>query len=543
VSSILSNFPKQYDPNPAQVHILKDLELAIQEGHKFIVCNAPTGSGKSLISKTLANLSTEPSNEYKELVNSYRAYANDSEGSPKYADELEEMDYAGCTALTITKSLQDQYKTIFDDAEVLKGKSNYCCEVDDSVQCDIAPCMLTPAIKKECWATNLCPYYEQRNKTLTSVFSALNYSMFFNLPEQLKKREYIVCDEASELEDEIVKAYTCVIKFKTLKSCGVQLRPVDRSTYQKLYRWVESVGISLADRIGELKEDLKSKSLQKPAKTSRKKMIVALENLRSRVSSVINTWDETEYVFENIDDGIQFLPLKVNNLAQNLFKHGKIIILMSATIIDPKNFCKTLGIEKFKYIESESTFDPEKSPIYCTSKVKLNYHNLKSNLPKIVKTIRDICKEYPDSKGIIHSHSNYITSYIKNNFKSDRCIFREAGVNNEMVVEEHTNSDYASIIVSPSLTHGVDLKDDLARFQIIIKAPYLPTTDKRIEQLMKKDFKWYLNKMLCVLIQASGRGTRSAEDYCDTYVLDGAIAEAVINNKGKLPKYFIERFA
>ena len=95
MSSILSNFPKQYDPNPAQVHILKDLELAIQEGHKFIVCNAPTGSGKSLISKTLANLSTEPSDEYKELVNSYRAYANDSEGSPKYADELEEMDYAG----------------------------------------------------------------------------------------------------------------------------------------------------------------------------------------------------------------------------------------------------------------------------------------------------------------------------------------------------------------------------------------------------------------------------------------------------------------
>ena len=56
------------------------------------------------------------------------------------------------------------------------------------------------------------------------------------------------------------------------------------------------------------------------------------------------------------------------------------------------------------------------------------------------------------------------------------------------------------------MSHGVDLKDDLARFQIIVKAPYLPTKDKRIEKLMKDDFNWYSNKMLCSLIQSCGRG-------------------------------------
>jgi Rad3-related DNA helicase len=35
--------------------------------------------------------------------------------------------------------------------------------------------------------------------------------------------------------------------------------------------------------------------------------------------------------------------------------------------------------------------------------------------------------------------------------------------------------------------YGVDLKDDLARFQIIIKAPYLPMKEKRVERLMKID--------------------------------------------------------
>ena len=38
------------------------------------------------------------------------------------------------------------------------------------------------------------------------------------------------------------------------------------------------------------------------------------------------------------------------------------------------------------------------------------------------------------------------------------------------------------------MSHGVDLRDDLARFQIIVKAPYLPTKDKRIEKLMKRKF-------------------------------------------------------
>ena len=60
--------------------------------------------------------------------------------------------------------------------------------------------------------------------------------------------------------------------------------------------------------------------------------------------------------------------------------------------------------------------------------------------------------------------------------------------------------------------------------------------------IMKDDFNWYMNKMLCSVIQSCGRGVRSKEDYCTTYILDGAIVESVVNNKHKLPKYFIDRF-
>ena len=59
---------------------------------------------------------------------------------------------------------------------------------------------------------------------------------------------------------------------------------------------------------------------------------------------------------------------------------------------------------------------------------------------------------------------------------------------------------------------------------------------------MKLDFNWYTNKMLISLVQACGRGIRSKDDHCITYILDGSIYDAVVNNKNKLPKYFIDRF-
>ena len=131
---------------------------------------------------------------------------------------------------------------------------------------------------------------------------------------------------------------------------------------------------------------------------------------------------------------------------------------------------------------------------------------------------------------------------MQERLKGDRFLFREDSANNEKLLASHYATDKPTVLVSPSLTFGTDLNGDKGRFQIIVKAPYLPTKDKRIERLMNDDFNWYANKMLCSLIQSCGRGIRSKEDHCKTYILDGAIVESVVNNTHKLPKYFINRF-
>lgn len=536
----VNNFPQGFTPNTSQVKILRDIESAFKAGTKFIVCCAPTGSGKSFISKTLSNTSGEPSDDFRELITSYAAYKQQGQGGYTYEDECIEERAFGTYALTITKTLQDQYKQLFEDIAVLKGKSNYICQVDDSKSVETAPCVLLPRLKEECCSENRCPYYNARNEALISQFGTLNYNMYFSLPDHLKKRKYIVCDEASELEDQLVKQFTCVVNYDALKKSKISIPTLSNRSHDAFFKWVTTVHVRIFEAIEGLKSFINSG--KKHNRDTKLIEYLSLRSLHSRISTLLTTWHESEYICEGSTTGINFIPLKVDKLADHLFKHAEKVILLSATIIDHKNFCKSLGIDDYKYIEVGSSFDAKKAPIFVNTKIKLGYKNLEQNLPKIVKQVKEICDHHKQDKGLIHTHTNTITKYLKNSIYGDRFLFREPGVNNEKLLEQHYETDNPTVIVSPSMSYGVDLKDDLARFQIIIKAPYLPMKDVRVEKLMKLDRHWYQNKMLSALIQACGRGIRSKDDYCNTYILDGAIIEQVIMAKNKLPQYFLERF-
>jgi Rad3-related DNA helicase len=542
--SLLQSFPEKYTPNSSQVKLLNNIEKAFSEGYKFVVCCAPTGSGKSFISKTLSNVTRSPSEKFTDLITSYAAFKHTHTGSYANEDECGDEKPFGAVALTITKALQDQYKELFSEVNVLKGKSNYQCNVDDRFSVETAPCVFLKSLKEDCWKKNTCPYYNARNDALLATFATLNYNMFFALPSHVKQKEYLICDEASELEDQLVKQFTCTVNFDILKKCNINIQPFDSKNYDKASRWVNNLLCGVSEQLEELK-DIVTNNKAKKAKSyidERKKELVTLRGLHSKLSTLLDTWEDCEYLFETDRNCISFVPLKVDNLAKYLFKHGQKIILMSATIIDHKNFCKTLGIDKYKYVEVDSSFDPKNAPIFVNTKVKLSYNNLQQNLPKIKKQIQEICDFHKNEKGLIHTHTNTITQYLQKNIFDQRFLYREPGIQNSDILTQHFNTSEPTVLVSPSMSFGVDLKGDLAKFQIIIKAPYLPMKDKRIERLMKVDSSWYMNKMLCSLIQSCGRGVRSTNDQCITYILDGAIIEQVLKNRNKLPKYFLERF-
>lgn len=536
---LVSYFPENYTPSSSQIQLIDGVEKAFAKGKKFVICCAPTGTGKSFLGKTLANLSTPPTAAYVNLINSYDAFRQDYSGNYTHEADARKEPAFGTFTLTITKSLQDQYIQLFEDGKLLKGKTNYQCHVDENFDVESAPCVLVNKLKEDCWTKNICPYYAARNTALLDRFSILNYKMFLSLPDHVKRKNFIVCDEASELEDELVRRFSALIDYDRLRSYDISVLPLVTESMQKTRVWLYELIFRLSETIGLLQ----SRNTKKITNLSPldKIKIRYLKNLHSNLAIIESLWDECEFVVDKDSRRALFTPLKVDKLSKYIFDYGENILLMSATIIDHKNFAKTLGIKDYEYVEVDSTFESSKSPIYVTSKNKLNYKTIKTELPAIVDKIKQICDFHKDDKGIIHTHTMEITEYIKTKLSGDRFLFRELSSKNEDILKEHTLSDAPTVLVSPSLSFGIDLKDALARFQIIVKLPYLPLSSKRIKKLFELDKTWYIDKMLNAMVQATGRATRSKNDYSVTYILDGNIVDVIKTHKDRLPKYFIDR--
>jgi Rad3-related DNA helicase len=125
---------------------------------------------------------------------------------------------------------------------------------------------------------------------------------------------------------------------------------------------------------------------------------------------------------------------------------------------------------------------------------------------------------------------------------SDRMVYHNSGLDRNILIDRMMSGDLAedAIVVSPSMTRGADLKGDRCRFNILLKVPYPNVVDSRIK-VRSKDFRWYSLCALREVAQAYGRGVRSEDDYCTTYLLDAGFTR-LINGavKHRVPKWFRE---
>ncbi len=541
MSKLLANFPDGFIPRKSQEDIILHIEKALPK-KKFIIVQAPTGAGKGHISATIANSSRYPDPVFVQLADSHRLYSKKFGNGYENEDVLQNLPKFGCAVLTVSKTLQNQYDHMFPGSNILKGKQNYICAVDEDFECDLAPCMITPSLLEKCKQLERCPFLNARRDALKSRFAVFNYSSFLTLPQTLQRREYIVCDEASELEDELVKHYSCTIDYKRIKLSELGIKKLLTNDSGVAYRWLSD----LVDAVKAKQESLQEVFAKN--KKNKRQLISAITALRlyrnmyEKLVLILQNWYSTEFIIEPEADKVKFTPLFVNILAQNFFKHADHVILMSATIIDHAMFAKSLGITEYEYIEVDSEFTPSQSPIYCLDKFKLNYKNLDKILPKLVEIAKRVCDKYPDDKGIIHTHTFKITKALQDHIKNDkRFLLREPGITNEYLLHTHRLSTKGTVIISPSLGFGTDLSDEFGRFSVIMKTPYLPLGDKRIKTIADRNPRWYQMKALITLVQMCGRTTRSVTDFSDTYILDGTAVDLIKRNIDKLPRFFRDR--
>ena len=276
------------------------------------------------------------------------------------------------------------------------------------------------------------------------------------------------------------------------------------------------------------------------------------ERLTTTINSILSNprnWIVSDIKKENYEVvKIELKPLDISPYCRPVFEKCSKVLIMSATILNPKAFCRSVGLihdNEVKFIQVKSDFPIENRPIYPLNIAYLNFNNLQLSEVKsnITKTIDNIMTIHRKDKGIIHTTSYEQLNFIKENIPQDnarRLLVTDPEIQRDEVIQEHINSVKPTVLISPSLHTGLDLKGELSRFQIITKVPYPNKGDRWINAKRHLDEDWYYWQTALKLAQAYGRSIRSKEDWAKTYILDSAFGYFLNKNRNVLPKWFIQ---
>ncbi|MGN6624008.1 MAG: helicase C-terminal domain-containing protein, partial [Candidatus Nitrosocosmicus sp.] len=273
------------------------------------------------------------------------------------------------------------------------------------------------------------------------------------------------------------------------------------------------------------------------------------ERLTRTINSILSNpknWIVSDIKKDNYKvDKVELKPLDIASYCKSVFEKGSKVLIMSATILNNNAFCKSVGLaqEKVKFIQVKSDFPIENRTIYPLNIAYLNYSNLKSVdiISKISKAVDNLMSVHKNDKGIIHTTSYEQLNFIKDNISKEnarRLLITDPEIQRDEIIFQHTSTKKPTVLISPSLHTGLDLKDDLSRFQIITKVPYPSKGDRWTNAKRELDEEWYYWQTALRLIQAYGRSIRSKEDWAKTYILDSAFSYFIKKNKNMLPDWF-----
>jgi len=163
--------------------------------------------------------------------------------------------------------------------------------------------------------------------------------------------------------------------------------------------------------------------------------------------------------------------------------------------------------------------------------------------PKLREAMRheiSIILDNESDRGIIHTVSYVLANALEH--LSPRLIIH-GSADKEVQFQKFIETP-GSVFVSPSSVRGLDLKDDLARWAIILKCPYLDLGDKHVQERLFNSGKWgqlwYSSQAIDSIIQASGRIVRDFDDWGRVYILDSQVGKLLQRNGGLFPRWYKE---
>lgn len=467
--------------------------------------------------------------------------------------------------LTPQKILQKQYEDSFESQYLssLYGKSNYTC-AGKKTNCEIGD-----MIKPKCEA---CPHKQAFQSIRTSPNVVLNYTLALLMFKYIKdkklvpKRKLIICDEAHTFEN-----YLCELNsapFSEFRSKQIKTKFYSPTSFTDALEWVTGDYINaLKNKISQLNNEMTDiiayceNTGNPPTRDEMQKMSLLMEFERHHdmifeelisppkeevaENFVFVSESKTSFKFKELYGRRSFASV-VEPMAEKF-------LFMSSTILDKKAFCEDLGLnpENAAFISVDSEFKIENRPIFYMPRAKMSYGwdspERKKDRTDMLSAITTLAKDvHGDENGVIHTGSFQIAKWLCENLDNKiphKILHHNPGSNqtrDAVIAEYQIDDGVPKLLISPSVTEGLDLKDDKGRWAVFAKVPYPFLGDAWIKKRMSLSDTWYQRQALIAMIQGGGRVVRHNDDWGHVYIFDSTFDTLLSRSKKLIPDWWFD---
>jgi Rad3-related DNA helicase len=508
---------KQYFPFPGirseQEEAIEFALKAYKDGKKFVVLELGTGVGKSAIAIAIAR--------YLHASNSESSYV-----------------------LTTQKLLQEQYMRDFEKSglTLLKSATAYTCQMFDddcgpkSSCSDIQKIIKSksPASKNYPLCQNVsCRYMQAKQDFFDNFEGITNYSYFLATNayayQKIPSRELLILDEGHNIESVVSDFVTISFSNHFYKNVLNVRTPTVNASQEEVFKWLSETCLKKLRKVTATKKtQLESVDPNSPIMVEMSKELEDLENKQKKIVYFKDMYDPKKWVLDisktdrRGERVYEFKPLDVSMYVRKLLlDYADKVLILSATIIDIDMFCETngMGRDEVAYLRMPSPFPVENRLVHYMPVGSMSKKNIDTTMPVLVAAVEEILKQHPNEKGIIHCVNYRIARELSEKIGQDRLLIHDAA-DREEILKFHKETDKPTVLLSPSMTEGVDLADNQSRFQIICKIPFPYLGDVAVKRKTELNQRWYSYQTVKTIVQALGRSIRNENDHAVSYILD-----------------------
>lgn len=471
--------------------------------------------------------------------------------SPSLADLLiaptgwgKSLGYTGVSAvrggftviLTATKALQDQLMRDFEQPMGLvdvRGQSNYDCAASNhppegmshyfrrgkAYTVRDAPCTRGVQCPMKEFG---CHYYDRIREAQSARVFTTNYDFWMRNKSKFDEPDLLVMDEAHQAPGELQDFMSFRITREQKRAFGQNMPSVDDPVQWRTWaKWAyEKLAAKHPEELSDTLRDLKQEF--------------------RRMSAVLG---HGEWVVEFMENGA--IHLDCTNAAQfgrAFLWGGAAKVLMVSATVNPMTAAQ-LGIpeKEVKVWEAKSGFPVERRPVYFVEgSTRLSFRSQEGEKRIWLSLIDRIVGVRQDRKGIIHTTSFERAKYIIANSRWKSQLILNESSSTAATVAAFRSMPPGKVLVSPSVTTGWDFPLSQCEYQIIGKIPFPDLRTKAAKIVNKENPEWAGYAAAQTLVQSGGRGVRSADDQCETFIVDGNFDWWFRANRKYIPKWFQE---